>query len=33
MPFLPAARLVTANTTARSAFFPEVMNCLTPFST
>jgi hypothetical protein len=33
IPFLPAALSVTANTTATSAFFPVVMNCLTPFST
>jgi hypothetical protein len=33
MPFLPAPLSVTANTIASSAFFPEVMNCLTPFST
>ena len=33
MPFLPAPLSVTAKTTAMSAFLPEVMNCLTPFST
>ena len=33
MPFLPAPLSVTAKTTAISAFLPEVMNCLTPFST
>ena len=30
MPFLPAARSVTAKTIATSAFLPVVMNCLTP---
>jgi hypothetical protein len=33
MPFLPAALSVSANTIATSAFLPEVMNCLVPFST
>ena len=33
MPFFAAALSVTANTIATSAFFPVVMNCLTPFST
>ena len=33
MPFLPALRSVTANTSATSAFLPVVMNCLTPLST
>ena len=33
IPFLPLAGSVTAKTIARSAFSPEVMNCLVPFST
>ncbi len=31
MPFLPAARSLTAKTIATSAFLPDVMNCFTPF--
>jgi hypothetical protein len=33
MPFLPASLSVTANTMARSAVLPEVMNCFTPLIT
>jgi len=33
IPFLPPPGLLTANTMAMSPFLPEVMNCLTPFST
>src|SRR5262245_11043701 len=32
IPFLPAFRSVTAKTIATSAFFPVVMNCLTPLT-
>lgn len=31
IPLLPAALSVTANTTATSAYLPDVMNCFTPF--